>query len=424
MRRSPAIWLVVALVAGLVAGLLAAPNPELATWIERFLQPVGTLWVNALRMTVVPLVVGTVLAALLGEGAELLVRRVGSRGLMLFVALLLAASVLTVLAAPPLLTALMPATDARALAGASGIETGAPVSLGRWLVELIPVNPVRVAAEGAMLPLLVFVVLFALAAARLPRDQRELIHRGAAAVSAAMLVLVKWVLVLAPVGVFALAAVLGTRLGAGAAGAVLVYVTVVAILSVAVGAGLYVIVLVATRYPLAGFARATAPAQAVAFSARSSLAALPAMVEGAMRVGMRPGIGSFFLPVAASVFRLGGVVGITVGILFLARLYDTPIGLAGILTIFFAVPLLTFSVPGIPGGSILIMAPVLGAVGVPLEGIGILLAADTIPDMLRTTVNVTADMAAAAVLDDRVPLPDSADVGATPSPVHGERVPA
>jgi proton glutamate symport protein len=408
MRRSPAVILLVALAAGLLFGTVAAPYAEFSAVVTRFLQPVGTLWINALRMTIVPLVVGTVLAALLGEGTDLLVRRIGSRGLALFAGLLLLASVLTLAIAPPLLAALMPATDAAALAGVSVLEAPPPVSFGQWLIDLVPVNPVRVAAEGSMLPLLVFVVLFALAAARLPREQRERLHGGAAAVSAAMLVLVRWILAVAPAGVFALAFVLGTRLGVGAAGAVLVYVGVVTLLALTVIALLYVLVAVPTRFPVVEFARATAPAQAVALSARSSLAALPAMVEGAARLNMHPGIGSFFLPVAASVFRLGSVVGITTGILFLARLYGVPLAFPELLTIFFAVPLLTFSVPGIPGGSILIMAPVLSAVGVPLEGIGILLAADTIPDMVRTAVNVTTDMSLAAVLDDRVPLPESA----------------
>jgi proton glutamate symport protein len=370
------------------------------------MQPIGTLWLNALRMTIVPLVVATVLAALLGSGAERLVRAIGGLGVALALAMLFTASLFTVLIAPPLVAALMPQVDATGLTQAAGAAPQqASVSFVGWLLELIPTNPVRVASEGAMLPLLVFVVLFGLAAARLPDEQRSAIHRGAAAVAAATMILVRWVLWLAPIGVFALAAVLGARMGADAAGAVLVYVAVVVALCFAVVAGLFLFVALATRFTVRDFARGAGAAQAVALSARSSLASLPAMVEGARRMGLRPALGSFFLPLAASVFRLGGVVGITTGILFLAHLYNVPIRATELLTIFFAVPLLTFSVPGIPGGSILIMAPVLTSVGIPLEGIGILLAADTIPDMVRTAVNVTADMAAAAALDERIPLP-------------------
>lgn len=403
MPRSPAIWLLVALVLGLGTGVAAGTDPLIAEGVVRFLQPIGTLWLNAIRMTVVPLVVATVLAALLGSGAEHLVRTIGGRALMLLFAMLFAASLFTVIVAPPVISALMPPADAAALAMGAAAPQTTSVSFIAWLLDLIPVNPVRAAAETAMLPLLIFVILFGLAAARLPADQRSLIHRAAAAVSAATLVLVRWVLVVAPLGVFALAAVLGTRLGASAAGAVVVYVVVVAALCGLVVAGLYVFVALSTRYRVRDFARASAPAQAVALSARTSLAALPLMIEGAARMGMRPGVGSFFLPLAASVFRLGSVVGITTGILFLAHLYGVRIGAAELATIFVAVPLLTFSVPGIPGGSILIMSPVLISVGVPLEGIGILLATDTIPDMVRTAVNVTADMAAATALDAHLP---------------------
>jgi proton glutamate symport protein len=403
MRRSPAVWLLVALVLGLATGLVAAASAEWTEPVVRVLQPVGTLWVNAIRMTIIPLVVATVLAALLGSGAERLVRAIGGRGLALFLAMLFAASVFTVLVAPPLVSALTPTADPAALvAGAPAVQAPA-ISFGAWLMDLIPTNPVRAAADNALLSLLIFVVLFGLAASRLPQEQRELIHRAAAAVSAATFVLVRWILLLAPIGVFALAAVLGARLGLDAAGAVLAYVGVVVALCVLVTAGLYAFVAVATRFSIAEFARASGTAQAVALSARSSLASLPAMVEGARRLGLRPGVGSFFLPLAASVFRLGGVIGITTGILFLAHLYGIPMRVPELLTILVAVPLLTFSVPGIPGGSILIMAPVLTSVGVPLEGIGILLAADTIPDMVRTAVNVTADMAAAAALDERIP---------------------
>lgn len=404
MRGSAAVWLLVALVLGLGLGLAVAGSPALADATVRVLQPVGTLWVNAIRMTVIPLVIATVLAALLGSGAERLVRAIGGRGLVLFGAMLLVASLFTVVVAPPLVSTFTPSADPALLTGGGPSPEVPPVSLVTWLLELIPVNPVRAAADTSMLPLLIFVVLFGLAAARLPREQRDVIHRGSAAVSAATFVLVRWILLLAPVGVFALAAVLGARLGLDAAGAVLAYVGVVVGLSIVVIVALYVFVGIFTRFRIADFARASGTAQAVAFSARSSLASLPAMVDGAQRLGLRPGVGSFFLPLAASVFRLGGVVGITTGILFLAHLYGTPVRAPELLTIFLAVPLLTFSVPGIPGGSILIMAPVLTSVGIPLEGIGILLAADTVPDMVRTTVNVTADMAVAAAVDERIPL--------------------
>ena len=146
------------------------------------------------------------------------------------------------------------------------------------------------------------------------------------------------------------------------------------------------------------FASFCAPAQAVAFASRSSLASLPAMVESAKRANMSPAVSHFILPLAASVFRVGGAVAQPVGVLFLARLYGIMLTPSQIALVVFTVILTTFAVPGVPGGSIIAMVPVLAAVNLPIEGIGILLAVDTIPDMFRTTANVTGSLTLAAVL--------------------------
>ncbi|HUF29095.1 MAG TPA: cation:dicarboxylase symporter family transporter, partial [Gemmatimonadaceae bacterium] len=148
------------------------------------------------------------------------------------------------------------------------------------------------------------------------------------------------------------------------------------------------------------FAAASTAGQALAFSARSSLAALPAMLEGARaRLSVHRDLPGFFLPISASIFRPGSAVAIPAGAIFVARLYGVDLGAADLITIAVTSALLTFSVPSIPGGTILIMAPVLAAVGIPVAGIGVLLALDAIPDMFRTTTNVTGHMAAVTILD-------------------------
>jgi Na+/H+-dicarboxylate symporter len=112
-------------------------------------------------------------------------------------------------------------------------------------------------------------------------------------------------------------------------------------------------------------------------------------------------IRNFFLPLSASTFRVGSAIGIPAGVLFIARLYGIELSPPELLTIALTSILITFSVPGVPGGSILIMVPVLLSVGLPAEGIGILLGVDTVPDMFRTTTNVTGTMAAATILASR-----------------------
>ena len=141
------------------------------------------------------------------------------------------------------------------------------------------------------------------------------------------------------------------------------------------------------------------PAQAVAVSSRSSLAALPAMIDSAReRLRLPDEVVGFLLPLAASVYRVGTAIGQTVGVVFLAQLYGVSLGPAQMASVVLTVVVTSFSVPGIPGGTIIIMAPVLMDAGLPLEGIGILLGADTIPDMFRTTANVTGHMAVAAAV--------------------------
>jgi Na+/H+-dicarboxylate symporter len=123
------------------------------------------------------------------------------------------------------------------------------------------------------------------------------------------------------------------------------------------------------------------------------------MMESARtRLELPEEIVSFFLPLAASTYRPGGAVGQIVAVMFLAHLYGVALGATQLATIALTVVLTTFSVPGIPAGSILIMAPVLTAAGIDVAGLGILLGVDTIPDMFRTATNVTGDMAVATVL--------------------------
>jgi proton glutamate symport protein len=242
--------------------------------------------------------------------------------------------------------------------------------------------------------------MFGAAATRLPQETRERLNRAAEAVGSVTIIVVRGILTLAPYGVFALAVPLALRLGTTALGAVAVYVVATAALS---------LLAIALMYPLARiggvrireFARALAPAQGIAVSARSSLAALPAMIEGATGIGMSERTTGFFLPFSASLYRLGSAVALPVGVIFIATLYGQPLNPGQYFVVGATSVLLSFSVPGIPGGSILIMAPVLLAVGLPVEGIGILLGVDTIPDMFRTTANVTGTMAAAVVLDNK-----------------------
>jgi len=211
---------------------------------------------------------------------------------------------------------------------------------------------------------------------------------------------VSYVVKLAPIGVFALAVSLAARMGTAAAGALVSYI---AILSADVAAFtlliLYPAALLWGRVPLSRFAKAAAPAQAIAFASRSSLAALPAAFEGArVGLGLPEDIYNFFLPLAASMFRVGAAMVQTVSVLFLARLYGVVLNPLQLATIMVTVVATSLTVPGIPGGGIIVMAPVLTSANIPAAGIGILLAVVTIPDMFSTTANVTGWLCVCSIL--------------------------
>lgn len=385
------------LVAGLALGLLLGTVlPEewrvIATWVE----PVGTIWTRLLQMTVIPLVVSLLFGGVLSGGAG--IGRLGARGLGLFLLLLSAVATATLLVAPAIFGwVTIDPIAAESLRAASTAAPAEAPGFRDWLIGLVPNNLVAAAASGAMLPIIVATLLFGAAATTLPDETRGRLGLAAQAVADLTLVVVRWILALAPIGVFALAVPLAVRLGAAALGAVAAYIVITVIMSLAAIMALYPVVAVRGT-SVRAFARALLPAQGIAVSARSSLAALPALIEGARALGLPKPIQGFFLPFSTSLFRLGAAVALPAGVLFIARIYGVTLEPAQLLSVGVTSVLLSLSVPGIPGGSILIMAPVLLGVGLPVEGIGILLAVDTIPDMFRTTANVTGTMAAATIL--------------------------
>ncbi len=399
----------IGLAAGLALGMGIAMsgNASLARLVP-IIEPLGTLWINAIRMTVVPLVVGAIIVGVTAAPDRRTIGRIGGRALVFFVAALALAGVFAAVVSPLLLN-LIP-LDPAALESlrASASSTSASVAesakriptFAEWLVDLVPQNPIKAAADSAMLPLIIFSLLFGLAISHLQSPSRDVLQRFFKAVADTALVLVAWVLAAAPIGVFALAVPLAAKLGLSAAGALAGYVITTAVVTTLfILLIAYPITSILGRVPLMKFARAIFPAQAVAFSSRSSLAALPAMMESSRsRLGLPEQISSFFLPLAASTFRVGGSLGLVTGVLFVARLYGIDLGFTQLASVILTVVLTTFSIPGIPAGSIVVMVPVLLAAGLPIEGMGILLGVDTIPDMFRTTSNVTGDMSAAVVL--------------------------
>ena len=403
------LQVLIALGAGLALGIpLAGSESAIATALLAVLGPVGTVFINAIRMTVIPLVVSSLISGVTSAPDPRSVGRIGARAIGLFVVVVSVASAVGALLGTPLLAMipLDPASVEALRAGVSGNATAVAEgarnipSASEWLVSLVPANPIKAAADGAMLPLIVASVAFAVALMQVADERRAAVVRVVEGVMDASLALVRAILRFAPIGVFALAVPLAAKMGTGALGAIVGYIVIVSAICVLFSlVVLYPAAVAFGKVPLRTFARAALPAQTIAFSGRSSLAALPAMLESVRDTLRLPAaIGSFLIPLASSMFRAGAGIGQTVGVIFLARLYGVDLGATELLTIAVTATVTSFSVPGVPGGSIIIMVPVLMAAGIPVEGVGILLGADTIPDMFRTTTNVTGHMTAAVIL--------------------------
>jgi Na+/H+-dicarboxylate symporter len=286
------------------------------------------------------------------------------------------------------------------------------ILIGERLVKIVPANPFKAAAEGELLPLVVFSILFGLAAARIAPETREVLVRFFQGVADAMLVLVRWILKIAPVGVFAVILPLAARLGLAVVGALAYYVVLLSGLCIVFTLALYPITMFFGRVSVRRFARASVPAQTVALSTQSSLASLPAMIEGAeARLDLLPQVTGVVLPLAVSVFRLSTPVWLIVASFFVARLYNIDLSTLQVATITAVSVLMSIGGIGLPSGASFFapITPVFLSIGLPLEAIAILFAVDTIPDMIETVMNVTADMTAAAVVS-RYPVVSSPSV--------------
>ncbi len=416
-----------ALVAGLAGGVLVAafPDPRLLLLVS-LVEPVGTLWINALRMAVVPLVVSLLVVGV-GSLADLrAIGRWGGRSLLVFVLLLSVSAAIGLTLVPALFGGLVidPETTAalRASAASSAEATGESLrrmpSLTQWAVELVPTNPVRAAADGAMLPLVIFSIAFGLAATQVGTAEREGLRRFFRGVADAMLVLVRWVLAAAPAGVFALALSVAARMGIGAAGAIGFYVGVTAVSMLVLTLVLYPVAAVMGRVSPGRFARAAFPAQAVGFTSRSSLASLPAQIQGATaELGLPAAATGFVLPLAVSVFKIHAPVNWSGLALFTGLLYGVPLGPEALLTVVVSAALLSFAVPGIPSAGMLLIAPVFVGIGLPVEAIGLLIAVDAVPDMFKTVANVTGQFASGVLVGRTSPGGEGAGVDGAGVPV-------
>jgi Na+/H+-dicarboxylate symporter len=396
-RFSLATWSLIALVLGLALGMLGhASNLPAFRSIEMVVQPLGAVWLAALQFTLLPLIAGQLLSAIVGARAGEAVGRLGVRAVVLFVAMLTIAGIFTLIVTPPVLT--LYNVDPAMVASLKG--TAVPAEVTRERGGALPSNFFEAARKGEVLPILLFTAVFGAAVTRLPEERRIPLTRLFQGLAEAMLIVVRWILIGTPLGVFGLTYISALHAGGAAAGMMTAFIVLVCALLAICILLLYPITAILGGTSMRTFARAVAPAQLVAISTQSSIAALPALVQGGTdHLALPARFTGFVLPLCVSVFKLNRTVSATAKLLFLAHIYGIRIG-PGTFAIFLAtVILLSFSAVGVPqGGTAFSTLPAYVAAGIPLEGIIVLEATSMAPDILKTVLNVTGNMSVAALL--------------------------
>jgi Na+/H+-dicarboxylate symporter len=401
MSKSVSIF--VGLMLGLAFGAsLSYSGSSVLKGVLLLTEPLGLIWINAIRMTVIPLLVALLVTSIAGRRETGLVARIGIQTFGLFFFLVAISGLTALVVAPYLLQSIAISPDAVEIL----ITSEAPNSerfqnlpnFKDWLVNLIPVNPIAAAAEGALLSLMIFTGLFSLALSSLQIEVKDTVISVFVGIKEAMLVLIGWVMAFAPIGVFSLVFSFSSSLGVSAIAALSSFVFIAVCLVLLITGFLYPIAVVGGGVSLRKFAFSCLPAQVVGFSTRSSVAALPATYTATKSLGISADLSGVVLPLAIAFLKYATPVARTTGAYFIAMLYGIDLAFYLLFILAASISLLSFYTPGIPSASLLIMTPIFLSLGLPVEGIGILIGVDFIVDMFLTMSNVTANIATVTVM--------------------------
>ena len=403
--RVPAGLTLGGLALGLALGLLLAGigtmRPVLVL-VMSVAEPIGALWLKALQMTILPLVVAMLVASIARAVRAARAGAMARQTLTGFFAIYALSAGVAAVTVPPLLRAFPIPAKAIAALHAQGMPGPVP-SATDFLLSLLPDNIFAALASGAILPVIVFTVLFAVALTRIEIGQQQALVGLFDAIASASMVMIGWVLAIAPLGIFALGLTLAAHSGFAALGVLAHYVAVVSAAGLPVLAGAWVLAVTYGRISPGRYLAAMLPVGAVALGTQSSLASLPAMLAACRRLGISEGCADFVMPLSVALFRATGPAMNLAVAIYIAHLTGVPITLAS-LTAGAAVAALTeISSPSLPGAISLVSAagPVALAMGVPLAPLGLLVAVDMLPDMMRTLGNVAMDVALTAAIDRR-----------------------
>jgi Na+/H+-dicarboxylate symporter len=360
---------------------------------------------NALQMTVVPLVVALVVVGVAATSDAVASGRTARRALVVFLVLLSAGAVFAAFWAPFQLTFLprdpVLIESLRAAIGTPPVAQGSATSFGDYFTSIIPSNAIAAAAQSAMLPLVVCALFVGFALTRIAAPRRAQAVELFQTLADTMIVIVRWILWAAPLGVFALALTVCVTAGVSVLSALGWYILAQCSLYLMITLALYFVAVFAGGQSLRRFAAAILPAQVIAMSTQSSLATLPAMVDTAQtRLGCPRDVTSLVLPMAVSLFRMTSPVQYIGVSSFIAWIYGVDLPASHLLMAAALAVVISLGSVGLPG-QVSLMAmnmPVVQSLGLPIAPLGLMLAVETIPDAFATLGTVTGDLAATTVV--------------------------
>lgn len=399
------VRILIALLLGLTCGIILSEwGGGLDGDVVAVAQPLGKAWLNGLQMPLIPLIFALLVTGIAQAATTARTSGMAGRTILLFAIGLLASATVAAIVGPLMLHLWpVPAGATGALAGASSAADVPGVKpSAEWLLGFIPANPIKSAADGQVVAVVLFALIFGFAVTRVADARRAQMTGLFEALADVLLVVVGWVLWLAPFGVFALALVAGARSGLATAGALLHYIGFIVLICVIVTLFVYPIAIIISRIPAGRFVRAVFPAQAIAFSTQSSIASLPAMIgacDGPLAV--RETTRSIVLPLAISLFRITSPPANLGVALYVAAMHGVALGPAQLVMGVLVAAVVSLAAVGLPSQITFFTTtgPICLAMGVPVEALPLLLAVETVPDIFRTVGNVTADMAAARIVD-------------------------
>lgn len=398
--RLPVWWTFGGLLAGLMVGWTMAGSSMIDPLVK-LTEPVGTLWLRALQMTIIPLVAALLVIGIAKMIAAASAGRTALVMILTVAGLLVFSGVAATLATPLLLEAFPPPPGAADLLKAPALAGQEVPTIAAFIESLVAPNIIAAAAETSTLPLTIFFALFAIAVARLPAGQKTTMLAFFAALANAMLTIIGWVLWAAPVGVFALAVGVAAKAGGGAFATLAHYIVIVSAVGGIVLLAAYVLAIVGGRIAPLIFVRSVLPSQAVAISTQSSLASLPAMLDSARRLGVREEVADFTLPLAVAIFRATSPAMNLAVALYIAHLAGVelplPVLAAGI-AVAFIISVGSVSLPG-SISFVISIGPIALAMGIPIEPLALLVAVEMLPDIMRTIGNVTMNVALSSFLN-------------------------